>query len=71
MATIKRCDRCKEIYDRPGEVKEIVVKDYINPFLTTENERYFDLCNKCYSKLFVFENMEIPLDQMDEMLKED
>lgn len=67
MATVKRCDRCKEIIENPGSMKEIIVKGMIRPTTVVS----FDLCYKCYGKLFSFEFMEQPLDQMDEMLKED
>lgn len=72
MSTVKKCDRCKMVADRPSEMKEITVKDYISPYLTNDIKgvAHFDLCNKCYSKMFSFEFIEQPLDQMDEALKE-
>ena len=71
MSTVKKCDRCKKIVDDYSDMKEITAKTYINPYLTSENgvER-FDICRSCYSKMFSFEFMEQPLDQMDEALKE-
>lgn len=71
MSTVKKCDRCKKIVDDYSDMKEITAKTYVNPFLTSEKYvDHFDICRSCYSKMFSFEFMEQPLDQMDEALKE-
>lgn len=71
MSTVKKCDRCKKIVDDYSDMKEITAKTYVNSYLTSENGvEHFDICRSCYSKMFGFEFMEQPLDQMDEALKE-
>ena len=71
MSTVKKCDRCKKIVDDLSDMKEITAKDYITPYLTSEKSaEHFDICRSCYSKMFSFEFMEQPLDQLDEALKE-
>lgn len=71
MSTVKKCDRCKKIVDDYSDMTEIMAKTYINPFFSTEKgAKHFDICRSCYSKMFSFEFIEQPLDQMDEALKE-
>lgn len=71
MSTVKKCDRCKKIVDDYSDMKEITAKTYVSPYLCSENGvEHFDICRSCYSKMFSFEFMEQPLDQMDEALKE-
>ena len=71
MSTVKKCDRCKKIVDDYSDMKEITAKTYVTPYLTSGNgAEHFDICRSCYSKMFSFELMEQPLDQMDESLKE-